>query len=270
MMIRFRDDPIGAFRQELEQCKRQSKFYNPPREFLLASRLLEWLRERPEPDEPSARATIILEAVYGGREPWAGAWNHFDRTMAKGHNQCWLKLLVVLLQMDDDGSFAKHLDAFIGAEIWDSRLADVNRWSSELFAIIKQTGFYEDDSCQRAVDWFVHLATRLSTQKAITMNHMRHLEPHIVLPITAKDDIDSGGQSNVFRIEVPQECISSDLVNYLKGLRRHANPDERYADGKVCNHIGEIVSPWSELMAQTIVFILRVCAQKNRERRRLD
>jgi hypothetical protein len=233
-MSRFRDDPIGAFRQELEKCKRQSKFYNPPREFVIASRLLEWLRERPEIDESSARALIILESVYGRREPWAGAWNHFDQTMDKGHSQCWLKLLVILLQMDHDGSFARHLDAFIAAEIWDSRLSDVHRQSSELFAIIQRTGFYDVDECHKAVNWFVHLATQLSTQKAITMNHMRHLEPHVLLPITAKDDVDSGGQSNVFRIEVPQGCISSDLVNYLKSLRRHAIPDESYPDGKVC------------------------------------
>ncbi|OIW32046.1 hypothetical protein CONLIGDRAFT_250699 [Coniochaeta ligniaria NRRL 30616] len=230
-MARFRDDPIGVFYQELEECTRHSKFYDPPRPFVLASRLLDWLRERPEVDESSARATIILETVYGGREPWAGAWNHFDERMAKGHNQCWLKLLVILLQMDSDGSFAKHLDAFYQAEMWDSRLSDLHRRSQELFGIIMRTGFYGGDDCDQAVSWFLHLATQLSTQRAMTMQHKRHLEPHILLPITEKDGINSGGQSNVFRIEVPHECISSDLVNHLKRLQRQAIPDPDY-DGK--------------------------------------
>lgn len=232
-MARFRDNPIVAFYQELKDCTRQSRFYNPPRDFVLASRLLEWLRERPEEDETSARAMIILETVYNRREPWAGAWNYFDVSMDKGHRQCWLKLLVILLQIAPDGSFARLLHVFNTAEIWDSKLSEVHRQESDLMRIVETTGIYSVEDCHDAVRGFLQRATELSTQKAITLNHGRELQPHVLLPITAKDPIDSGGQSNVFRIEVPLECISEEVAVYLEDLHYQARQDDHYSDGKV-------------------------------------
>jgi hypothetical protein len=241
------DGPVPAFYRELKNCTRKSKFYVTPTPFVLASRLRDWLREKPEdgdwlPEKPEdgkqpARANIILETVYQGTEPYPGAFSIFDEAMKKGKKRCWLELFVILLQMVPDGSFASTLHVFYHADIFDTRLTHDFLQSQHLLDIIKKTGFYDSLNQERAVHWFSHYAKQLSTRSAITMDYQRSMGEDTILPITAKDDLNDGGQSNVFRIEVPCECVSHDLVDRLRRLGREAIPDENYPDGKVhCSH----------------------------------
>lgn len=271
-MARFRDDPVSAFYEELKNCTRESKFYDTPTRFILASRLLDWLREKPEDGEQSARVNIILETVYHGVEPYPGAFSIFDETMGKSDKRCWLKLFVILLQMAEDGSFARTLHRFFQADIFDTRLTHDFLSSPKLFEVIKATEVYDRATWQQAVNWFCHLAKQLLTRSAITMHHQRSMGEDTILPITAKDDLSPGGQGNISRIEVPHECVSHDLVNRLRCLRREAISDENYPDGKVRSFyltVPELLTILILTSIPSVVRILRVCTEEDCQERRL-
>jgi hypothetical protein len=213
-MAQFQADPFGAFQDQLEQCTRKSRFYEPELDFVLASRLLDWLRETPE-GATSSRAYTLLLWLYDEREPYPRAFRDLNQNSGRHQRRCWLKIFVILLQMKSDGSFARNIHLFYSHQIYDSTLLEHFGTGEKLRRVIQKTGDYDRDDWDMATGDFLFFARQLCTREAITRDHQRDIGPQNILPITAKDPINSGGQSNVFSVEIPLECLSDDIAQAL-------------------------------------------------------
>jgi hypothetical protein len=224
------DDPMSEYLQELDACTRTSIFHDPPRRFILASRLLDWLRQKTpvHSDDRSRNIAHLLRYVYGGPEPKAGTFNALLDDVERHKHRCWLKVFVILLEMSRDGWFAKHIHLFVKEDIVDRTSPYLHR--SELEKKMMRIPCCPPDQVVALADRFINLAQQLTTDDVFSVTHGRNLDCDKIVPITAKDPVNSGGQSRVFRVEVPLECIADDLINRVK---RVPIADDYYEDGKV-------------------------------------
>jgi hypothetical protein len=200
-------DPLEEFYALLEACKMKSVIHTPHREFIQVSRLLTWFRSHWKHETRKTNAGRVLMAVYDSNDP-PNLIHDLLQVMMPGE-QCWLKIFIILLQLNK----GTYIEKFWNLGIVDQRLPiGAEELRSKIYNMF---GPLDDEAYKFANDFF-ELQFQLLAKDSLDSTNGRILDPVHILPVCKMDPIKPGGSGKIFQIEVPCDCV---CTNILKKIR---------------------------------------------------
>jgi len=208
---------LGPFNKQLQACRRRSTIDGRP--FILASRLIDWLRSPVDDPNASTNAGRILNEVY----PRSDELDPKMRTRLlsfsdDSNSKCWLRIVTILLQMPAYlRSFAEIIKIFHELGISDLKLP-IDKQDTNITRQLKNFVFTSQATTD-FINEFDRLQWELVCDKAFDEDHIDgYPHPHLgmILPVTGKECTKQGGQGAIFMIEVPAECLPQTLSEKMR------------------------------------------------------